>query len=92
MSCVQQDGAASLKSILDNFETLLKVWEISLEQVKDTEMKARIRGAATQMMKFDFYFRISLGLLLIQWHTDIILAKRCKRQIYQQQKDKVSLL
>ena len=47
VSCVQQDGAASLKSILDNFETLLKVWEISLEQVKDTEMKARIRGAAT---------------------------------------------
>jgi len=40
-----------------------------LEQVKDTEMKARIRGVATQMMKFDFYFGISLGLLILR-HSD----------------------
>jgi len=26
--------AASLKSIIDNFETLLKVWEMSLEQIR----------------------------------------------------------
>jgi len=48
--------AASLKSIIDNFEILVKAWEMSLERVKDTEIKARIQGVATQMMKFDFYF------------------------------------
>ena len=62
--------AASLKSILDNFDVLSKVWENSLEHdVKDTEMKARIQGVATQMMKFDYFFGISLGLLILQ-HTD----------------------
>ena len=29
--------AASLKSIFDNFDVLLKVWENSLEHVKETE-------------------------------------------------------
>ena len=57
--------AASLKSILDNFDVLLKVWENSLEHVKDTEMKARIQGVATQTMKFDYFFGISLGLLIL---------------------------
>lgn len=57
--------AASLKSILDNFSVLLKVWEESLEHVKDTEMKARIQGIASQMVKFDYFFGISLGLLLL---------------------------
>ena len=57
--------AASLKSILDNFAVLLKVWEESLEHVKDTEMKARIQGVASQMVKFDYFFEISLGLLLL---------------------------
>ena len=61
--------AASLKSILDNFDVLLKVWENSLEHVKDTEMKARIQGVATQTMKFDYFFGISLGLLILR-HTD----------------------
>ena len=61
--------AASLKSIIDNFEILIIAWEVSLERVKDTEMKARIQGVASQMMKFDFYFGISLGLLIMR-HTD----------------------
>ena len=61
--------AASLKSILDNFDVLLKVWENSLEHVKDTEMKARIQGVANQMMEFDCFFGISLGLLILR-HTD----------------------
>jgi len=58
-----------IESIIDNFETLLKVWETSLEQIKDTEMKARIQGVATQMIKFDFYFGISMGLLISR-HAD----------------------
>ncbi len=36
---------------------------MSLEHVKDTEMKARIHGVSAQMKKFDFFFGVSLGLL-----------------------------
>ena len=40
-----------------------------MERVKDTEIKARIQGVAAQMMKFDYFFGISLGLLILR-HTD----------------------
>ena len=48
---------------------LLQLWAESLERVKDTEMKARIQGVAAQMMKFDYFFGVSLGLLILR-HTD----------------------
>ena len=41
--------AGALKSILDNFNVFLELWDESLERVKDTEMKARIRGVAAQI-------------------------------------------
>ncbi len=44
----------SLKSILDNFEVLQELWEEAIDLVKDTEMKARINGVATQMKTFDY--------------------------------------
>ena len=59
----------ALKSILDNFNVLLELWTVSLEHVKGTEMKARIHGVSAQMMKFDFFFGISLGLLILR-HSD----------------------
>ena len=37
--------------------------------MKDTEMKARILGIQAQMKKFDYFFGVSLGLLLLR-HTD----------------------
>ena len=61
--------ADALKSILDNFNVLLELWTESLEGVKDTEMKARIQGVAAQMMKFDYFFGVSLGLMILR-HTD----------------------
>ena len=61
--------AEALKNILDNFNVLLELWAESLERVKDTEMKARIQGVAAQMMKFDYFFGVSLGLLILR-HTD----------------------
>ena len=48
---------------------LLELWAELLERVKDTEMKARIQGVAAQMMKFDYFFGVSLGLLILR-HTD----------------------
>ena len=61
--------AEALKSILDNFNVLLELWAESLERVKDTEMKARIQGVSAQMMRFDYFFGVSLGLLILR-HTD----------------------
>ena len=51
--------ADTLKSILDNYNVLLVLWDESLEHVKDTEMKARIQGVAAQIMKFDYFFGVS---------------------------------
>lgn len=61
--------AEALKSILDNYNVLLELWVESLERVKDTEMKARVQGVAAQMMKFDYFFGVSLGLLILR-HSD----------------------
>ena len=61
--------AEALKSILDNLNVLLELWAESLERVKDTELKARIQGVAAQMIKFDYFFGVSLGLLILH-HTD----------------------
>ena len=74
--------AEALKSILDNFNVLLELWDESLERGKDTEMKARIRGVAAQMQTF------SLVSPLVCWsyNTQIILADLCRNKIYRQQK------
>ena len=61
--------ADSMKSIVDNYNVLNELWAESLEHVKDTEMKARIQGVAAQMVKFDYFFGISLGQLILQ-HSD----------------------
>ena len=58
-----------MKSIVYNYNVLNELWAESLEHVKDTEMKARIQGVAAQMVKFDYFFGISLGQLILQ-HSD----------------------
>ena len=58
--------AASLQSVLDNYDVLFGVWSDAL---MDGEMRARIIGIDTQMHAFDFLFGISLGNLLLR-HTD----------------------
>ena len=60
--------AESLRSI-ENFETLQSVWEEALEYVKDSDMKARIRGVSTHMRNFDFFFGTMLGHLILS-HSD----------------------
>ena len=46
--------AASLQSVLDNYEVLLGVWEESKNSQSDSEMKARIIDIQTQMLTFNF--------------------------------------
>ena len=61
--------AASLKSVIDNYEVLLGVWEEAQSGRLDGEMKARIIGVETQMHTFDFLYGVFLGELILR-HTD----------------------
>ena len=61
--------AASLKSVIDNYEVLLGVWEEAQSGHLDGEMKARIIGVETQMHSFDFLYGVFLGELILR-HTD----------------------
>jgi len=60
-----------MQSILDNYEILQDLWEWSLENCSDTEMKARIRGVASHMKLFNFFFGLCLGQALLQ-HADML--------------------
>ena len=68
--------AEALKSILD---ILVQLWEESLEQIKDTEMKARVQGVPAQMKNFDYFFGVSLGLLILR-DTLTTLVGLCREQ------------
>ena len=61
--------AASLKSVNDNYEVLLEVWEEAQRDHLDGEMKTRIVGVETVMHKFDFLFGVLLGELILR-HSD----------------------
>ena len=61
--------ARALQSIIANYTALQLLWEESLTFVKDTEMKSRILGVSSCMEKFDYFFGISLGELLLK-HSD----------------------
>lgn len=61
--------AQALQSIIANYEALQMLWEESLDVVKDTEIRSRIKGVSSCMMSFDFFFGVSLGELLLK-HSD----------------------
>ena len=46
--------ANSLKSVLDNYVVLRKLWQEALEIVSDSEMRARISGVGLMMESFFF--------------------------------------
>ena len=47
--------AKALESILHNYELLYKLWEESLDIVKETEMRSRIQGISVCMISFNFF-------------------------------------
>lgn len=53
--------AKSLSSVIENYTTIQSLWDEALDTTSDTEMKARIRGVASQMMTFGFYFGLVLS-------------------------------
>lgn len=63
----------TLDSVLQNYASLQKLWEWSLDNCSDTDMKARIRGVSKHMEEYDFYFGIALGETLLR-HSDNLSA------------------
>ena len=61
--------ADTLLSVINNYKVLLDLWIESLDSVKDTEMRARIIGVASQMEKFEYFYSISLGEMIL-CHSD----------------------
>ena len=61
--------AESLKSVLENYSVLMEFWEEALDAAKESEMRARINGVASQMGTFDFFFGTCLGEMLLR-HAD----------------------
>ena len=61
--------ADSLKSVLDNYVVLQELWEESERTTKDSDIIARVIGVASQMRKFEFYFGIYLGEMILR-HSD----------------------
>ena len=61
--------AKSLKSIADNFDYLQTLWQWSVDNCSDTEMKVRIRGVDIHMRTFDYMYGVILGELILK-HSD----------------------
>ena len=61
--------ANTLKSILDNWTAINSVWTISLGEKLDPEMRGRIIGVQTQMVKFEYFFGINILQILLR-HID----------------------
>ena len=56
----------ALAAVINNHTELMELWDWSLTVLKDTEMKARIRGVQSMMNSFNFYFGCSLGERLLK--------------------------
>lgn len=61
--------AACLKSILDNWDAINLLWNASLEERLDPEIRGRIIGVQSQMHSFDYFFGVYVLQLLLR-HSD----------------------
>ena len=63
--------AATLKSVVNNYEVLLEVWEEAQRGHLDGEMKACIVGVETLMRNFNFLFGVFLGELILRHSNNL---------------------
>ena len=61
--------AASLKSVIGNYDALQQLWETSKERVANPTVKSRIVGVEAQLRAFPFFFGLHLGELVLR-HSD----------------------
>ena len=72
--------AEAMHSIIMNYDVLMELWEWSLKNCSDTDMKARIRGVSAHMERFDFFFGLCLGQCILQ-HADTLSQTLQKKDI-----------
>ncbi len=72
--------ADSMKSILSNYSVLQDLWEEAVSLVHNTEMIARIRGVASQMELFEFFFGLVLSENLLR-STDNLSKTLQKKEL-----------
>ena len=53
--------ATTYMKVLTNYDSLMKLWDISLQSPLDRETRARIVGCQTQMTTFEFYYGLNLA-------------------------------
>ena len=82
--------AEALQSILDNYMVLHDLWAESVKRVHNTERKARVQGVAAQMMKFDFFFGMSLGQLILRHSDNLSQVEEYYRPIYYEALDLIT--
>ena len=61
--------AASLQSVIENYEVFQVFWDEARDITSDSENRARITGVKAQMEKFEFLFGLCLGECILR-HTD----------------------
>ena len=61
--------AASLQSVIENYEVFQVFWDEARDIISDSENRARITGVKAQMEKFEFLFGLCLGEFILR-HTD----------------------
>jgi len=76
--------AEALQSILQDYQVLVELWDTILDDIKDSDTRARILNLASQMQKFEYHFGIYLGDLILRNSNN--LSKALQRQIFLLQK------
>ena len=59
-----------------NYSEIINLWERSLDNLKDSEMKAKVQGLQEQMENLDFLFIVSL--VEKTWNKLTSFPARCK--------------
>lgn len=55
-----------MNGIIQNYDELQELWDWSVENTSDTEMKARIRGISTHTKEFSYCFGLQLAATLLR--------------------------
>ena len=56
--------ATTYMKVLTNYDSLMKLWDISLQGSLDRETRARIIGCQAQMTSFEFFYGLNLAYRL----------------------------
>ena len=51
----------AIESILDNYDVLKRLWDECLETKLEPDVKGRITGVQTQMLRYSTLFGLKLG-------------------------------